>query len=385
MTGRRPRILVLTYTPFAREPRALKQVRFLKADNDVTTAGFGPAPFPDVPHIEIPSVRPQRWGLLGRLLAAGFLVLHWYRPLPWINALDRAARRLLGSGDWDIIVAHDVKTLDISFALKPRHGVIVDLHEYAPRQQEHNRLWRLLIAPYTRWMCRTLVPRAAAVVTVSQGIVDEYRREYGFDSTLVVNATPYHDLQPRPLEGPLRLVHSGGVAVQRRLDIMVEGVRETTADVVLDLYLVGDDSGEMAKLRELAGDDPRIRFRDPVPYAELVPRLNEYDLGLSIFPPTTFNLAWCLPNKFFDFVQARLGVIVGPSPEMTTFVEQYGIGVVLPDFEAASLARALEALTPEAVSAYKAASAAHAEGLSSESQGSIWDGLVARVMALPAR
>ena len=374
------RILVLTYTPFAQEPRALKQVRFLKDAHEVTTAGFGPAPFPDVPHIEIPTLAPQRWGLFGRLLAAGFLVLHFYRPLSWLNALDRWTAKHLGGRGWDIVIAHDLKALDVSFELAPTHGVVLDLHEYAPRQEEHSLLWRTLIAPYFRWMCRTQVPKSAAVVTVSQGIADEYKKVFGFDSTLVVNATPYADLAPKPVGSTIRLVHSGGVAVQRRLDIMIRGVRESTADVTLDLYLVGEGP-VLDELKELAGGDARIRFLAPVPYDQLIGTLNGYDVGLSIFPPTTFNLAWCLPNKFFDFVQARLGEIVGPSPEMKRFVEEYGIGEVLPDFEPASLARALEALTPERVAAWKAASDAHAEALSSESQGRIWDEVVGGVLA----
>lgn len=380
MSGR-ARILVLTYTPFLQEPRALKQVRFLKEAHDVTTAGFGPAPFPDVPHIEIPQGPTYRWGLLGRLLGAGFLVLHWYRLLAWLNALDRETARLLRGTDWDVVVAHDLKTLDASFALAPRHGVLLDLHEYAPRQAEHDRLWRLLIAPYFTWMCRTQVPRAAAIVTVSQGIVEEYKKQFGFDSTLVVNATPYQDLEPQPTDGPLRLVHSGGVAPQRRLDIMIDGVRGSNADVTLDLYLMDGDPALTEKLKALAGDDARITFRDPVPYKELIRTLNGYDVGLSIFPPTTFNLAWCLPNKFFDFVQARLGVIVGPSPEMSRFVDEYGIGLVLPDFEAASLSAALDALTAEQVAVWKAASADHASALSSESQAAIWERLLAGMLA----
>ena len=377
------RILVLSYTPFAQEPRALKQVRFLRGEHEVTTAGFGPSPFADVPHIQIPQLDTYRWGMVGKLLAAGFLLLRWYRALRWVNALDRWTAANI-SPSWDIVIAHDLKVLDVSFELTPVNGVILDLHEYAPRQEEHSLLWRVLIAPYHRWMCRTKVPKAAAVVTVSQGIADEYKQQFGFDSTLVVNATPYYDLPVGPVGSPLRLVHSGGVAVQRRLDIMIQGVRESTANVTLDLYLVGEPT-LLAQLRALAGDDQRIRFHDPVPYDELVPTLNGYDVGLSIFPPTTFNLAWCLPNKFFDFVQARLGEIVGPSPEMARFVDEYGIGLVLPDFEPASLAAALESLTAEQVASWKAASAAHADALSSESQAAIWDDLVTRVTAPVSR
>lgn len=382
MTGAvRARILVLTFTPFAQEPRALKQVRFLREKHDVTTAGFGPAPFPDVPHVEIPELPTYRGGLFGKLLAAGLLLFHIYGPLTRLSALDRVTVQLLGGREWDIVVAHDLKTLDAAFALAPVRGVLLDLHEYAPRQEEHDRLWRLLIAPYFRWMCRNRVPRAVAVVTVSQGIADEYRRVFGIASTVVVNATPYADLPARPPGDPIRLVHSGGVAVQRRLDVMIEGVRRSSASVTLDLYLVdGGDASVMDGLRTAAAGDERIRFRDPVPYAELIATLNGYDLGLSIFPPTTFNLAWCLPNKFFDYVQARLGVIVGPSPEMERIVDERGIGIVLPDFTAASLAAALDTVTPAQVAGYKAAASASASALSSETQAEIWDDIVGRLL-----
>lgn len=380
MTEARPRILVLTYTSFVQEPRALKQVRYLKDAYEVTTAGYGPAPFADVRHIELPQIAPQRWGLLGRLLSLGLLVVRWYRPLTWVSALDRSAVELLGGGSWDLVIAHDPKTLEAALKLPAAHGVIVDLHEYAPRQEEQSFLWRLLSAPYYRWMCRVKVPQTAAVVTVGQGIADEYLREFGFDSVVVVNATPYHELATGPVSTPLRLVHSGSAAAQRRLDLLIEGVLSSSAEVTLDLYLVGA-AAMIEQLRALAGDDPRIRFRDPVPYRELIQTLNGYDLGVHLLPPLNFNQHWALPNKFFDYVQARLGVIVGPSPEMARLVDEYGIGLVLPDFNPSSLAAALESLTAQRVAAFKAASSTNAVALSSESQAKVWADLTAGVLA----
>lgn len=380
MTAARARILVLTYTTFAQEPRALKQVQFLEGDHDVTTAGFGDAPFPGVPHVELPGVALQRWGVLGRLLAGGLLAVRLFRPLAWLSSLDKTTARVLGSGEWDIVIAHDLKTLDAALALRPKRGVVLDLHEYAPRQEEQDLMWRLLVAPYFRWMCRTKVHQAAAVVTVGKGIADEYLREFGFESTMVVNSTPYQELSPRNVGAPLRLVHSGGVSAQRRLDIIIRGVLESSADVTLDLFLVGESS-LIGQLKALAGDDPRIRFKDPVPYARLVKTLNEYDLGVHILPPVNFNHLWALPNKFFDYVQARLGLIVGPSPEMARYVQECGLGIVLPDFEASSLSLALDSLGAEQAAAYKAASASHARALSSESQVEIWQELVAALLA----
>jgi glycosyltransferase involved in cell wall biosynthesis len=376
MSTARARILVLIYTPFASAPRALKQVQYLREAHDVTTAGFGSQGVDGIPHVEIPNGAAQRWGVLGRLLYLALLVLRIHRPIPALSARDRDTERLLGDGSWDVVIAHDLWALNGGLRLAPRRGVVLDLHEYAPREGEHSRVWRMVMAPYVRWMLRTMVPRVAAVVTVGQGIADEYRRLFGFDSTVVVNATPFHALEPQPVGAPIRLVHSGLAAPDRRLDLMIDAVRATTAPVTLDLYLVDGGVGELDRLRGLAEGEPRVRFPDAVPYRELVRTLNGYDVGLSVFPPTNFNLAWCLPNKFFDFIQGRLGVIVGPSPEMARFVDEYAIGEVLPDFDAASLAQALDALTPERVAAWKAASDAHAVELSSERQSGIWERLV---------
>lgn len=376
----RPRILVLTYTPLAREPRALKQVRYLRDAYDIATAGFGATPFLDVPHIEIPNVGPQRWGILGRLLSLVFLVLHWYRPLTWINALDRHTARLLRGGEWDIVIAHDLKTLDAAFKLAPQYGVVLDLHEYAPRQEEQSFLWRMLIAPYFRWMCRTKVPQAAAVITVGHGIAAEYRREFGFDASVVINATPYQDLTGGTVGTPIRLVHSGAVSVQRRLDIVIEGVRDSVADVTLDLYLVGNDSSLLSRLHSLAANDPRIRFRDAVPYSELIKTLNGYDVGIHLLPPVNFNHLWALPNKFFDYVQARLGVVIGPSAEMQRIVRDHGIGVITDDFTSEALTQVLDQLSPGQVVQWKEASQRAALTLSGESQLAALEGVIAGVM-----
>lgn len=381
MASKKSEVLVLTYTPFEKEPRALKQVHFLREKYAVVTAGFGRAPFVGVRHFEIPEGPTYQFGILGRLLGVGLLFLHWYRPLRFLNALDKKTLELIGHQSWDVIIAHDLKTLDVALRMEPTCGVILDLHEYAPRQEEHSLVWKILVAPYFRWMCRQLVPRAREVVTVSEGIVEEYERKFGIKSTLIVNATPYYELAPTRVNSPLRLVHSGGIAVQRRLDLMIEGVRRSKADVTLDLYLVGDESPLLDSLKGLAGDDARIKFKKPVPYEQLVPTLNDYDLGLSIFPPTTFNLAWCLPNKFFDFVQARLGVIVGPSPEMIRYVEKFKIGAVLPDFDPQSLAEMLDTLTPSQVEKWKESSNANAMALSSDLQSVVWDEIMNRVLA----
>ena len=105
--------------------------------------------------------------------------------------------------------------------------------------------------------------------------------------------------------------------------------------------------------------------------------LARYDVGVFSIPPVSFNYRHTLPNKLFDFVQARLAVVVSPSPEMAAVVERYRLGAVTEDFTAASLAATLDTLDRDAVAAGKAASAAAAHELSAEQQVTGWARAVA--------
>lgn len=380
MPTRRLRILVLTFTPIRSEPRALKQIRLLSQEHDLTSAGFGPAAIDGIPHIELDPEPPKSGLMKFPIVLAACFALRMHSLIARNDPRTLSARSRLAHQQWDVIIAHDVLTVPLARSLEPRIGVLTDLHEYAPRQEEHSRVFRLLFAPHFNWILRKHVTKCAGVTTVSQGIVDEYRKEFGIESELVINATPFKQLDPSPVHTPIRLVHSGIPAPHRKLEVMIDAVKMTRADVTLDLLLMPTNDDCMNFLRDRAGDDPRIRFRDPVPYSELIDALHDYDIGLSFIAPTTFNLAMCLPNKFFDFIQARLGAIIGPSAEMVDFVERYGFGLVADDFTAEALARVLDDLTPARVEALKRASHAHAQELSSERQSQIWSEVIDRMV-----
>ena len=99
---------------------------------------------------------------------------------------------------------------------------------------------------------------------------------------------------------------------------------------------------------------------------EIVPFINQYDIGLFLCPPISFNLKYTLPNKFFEFIQARLAVAIGPSIEMEKIVTEYDCGVVSRDFEPRSLAEEISRLTVDKITYYKLQSHRAAGELCSE-------------------
>lgn len=377
------RILIVSYTQSNREPRVLKQVSEFSKHWHVTTAGYGESPRGVHAHIELDRA-PRRRGFT-RIpgLFSLLLLLRLHAVYERLEARNRSTLALLGNARWDVVVAHDAQTLAVATRLSPKFGVLADMHEYAPKQSAPTLLWRLLYEPYYRWICRTFAAHAAAITTVSPGIVDEYRREFGIDAHLVVNAAPYCDIDPSPVSRPIRLVHSGGAAPDRRLETLVDAVVSSSADVTLDFYLVDDDSGYLKRLAQVAAQDSRVRFNEPVPYDRLAQTLAEYDVGLHLIAPTSFNNYWSLPNKFFDYVQARLGVVIGPSPAMVDLLERYGFGTVAAGFDSDDLKDVLERMTCEDVERWKAASHKVARDLSGEAQARIWGRIVGKMVTAP--
>lgn len=370
MMPARRTMLILSFSPIAGDARVLKQIARFTHDFDVTTLGYGTAPDGVVEHISMPA-QVRYDDLDGRLIT-----LHLYRAAYWAISAVRWARAVLAGHEFDVIIANDVETVPVALGLKPRYGVLADLHEYSPRLHDDNAAWARRISPWFDWVVRRYVTRARAWTTVSEGIIREYERNFGFQAALVTNAAPYHELVPTANSGPIRLVHSGACLRNRHLDVMIEAVLTADADVTLDLYLTPNDPPYLEELRNQAERSDRIVVHEPVPYANLIPLLNQYDLGVHLLPPVNFNNTWALPNKIFDFLQARLGVLIGPSPEMAAYVTRYGFGTVIDGFTTEDARAAIEGITRENVDSFKQQAHAHAYELAGERQAEVWERIV---------
>jgi hypothetical protein len=88
-----------------------------------------------------------------------------------------------------------------------------------------------------------------------------------------------------------------------------------------------------------------------------------------------------LPNKFFEFIQARLAIAIGPSIEMKKIVDQYDCGIVSSDFEPRTLALELNKLTTDKLMYYKSQSHKAAEVLNAETTGKRVHELVSELIA----
>lgn len=360
------KLLIISFSELRSDARLLKQIAGFVGEYEVTTCGYGEAPEGVSEHIRLSDDFPVWAYDKRRLISRNYRSAYWGNP-----AIENAREKLAGKA-FDVVIANDVDPVGLALSLRPRFGVHVDLHEYSPRQKEDLLRWRLFVAPFIRWMTHTFVAKAQSWSTVSGGLAREYERVFGFQAEVVTNASPLHELPVTPVADPIRLVHSGAAIRDRRLEIMIDALELTSKPVTLDLFLTPNDAIYVEELRARSQHLPGLTVHDPVRYAQLISTLHQFDVGVFVLEPLNFSYKWALPNKLFDFIQARLGIIVGPSPEMVDLVSEHGLGAVAPGFSSHDLAAQFDGLTRETVAEWKRASDEAAVTLSSEAQVERW-------------
>lgn len=358
------RILCISFSPISTDARVLRQLAVLSEFGEVTTLGYGPRPTGATSHLEVErgatSLPQTPSGVLR-------LALRQHRSVELTAPGERAAMALLAhEAPFDLVVANDARALPLAFAVAGEAPVWADLHEWAREENTASAAWRLLVAPYMDALCRRYLHSVAAVTTVNQSIAELYRERYGIMPGVVRNAIAEQPLAPSPVDGDrVRLVHSGIAAPERNIEALIDATAALDDRFTLALYLMGDESGYLGQLRRRAAGVPRVSIHPPVPPATLPSTLNAYDFGVYLLPIASLNHQLMLPNKFFDFVQARLGVLISPATETSALIAQHNLGPRLIDHSVSGLVTALSALSPDDVRRYKQNAQVAAGALSS--------------------
>ena len=369
------KVLIISKTNPTSSPRPNRMVHWLKDLYDVEVVGSSKLNLEGIRSYVIkpfPPVRSIRdlWTLLKRIVLRTFNMLTGnYEEVNWSrlgSARDVAAE--LAQKHYDLIVSHDLVLLPLVFMVKnDTTRVLFDAREYYPMNFNDQWLWRLKRKPVNEYLCSTYIPRCDKVITVSDGLAAEYKKNYAVQPEVIMSLPAQRDVLPSPVDPDrIGLIHHGVAGRSRRTEIMIEMMDHVDERFTLDLMLVVNDADYHKRIVSLAEKRKNVHVIPPVPMQEIVSTINHYDIGLFLVPPTNFNLEFTLPNKLFEFIQARLAVAIGPSVEMRKIVEKYACGIVAKDFDPLSLAQELNRLTSEELTRFKANAHQAAQELNAE-------------------
>ncbi|MCP9488893.1 MAG: glycosyltransferase [Solirubrobacteraceae bacterium MAG38_C4-C5] len=215
--------------------------------------------------------------------------------------------------------------------------LVYDSHELATSVPYRERFWAWFVGALER----VAVPRADAVITVSDGIAEALQGRYRLAErpTVLRNVSALRDHgQPdgRGLRARLGLVadepvllHQGAAATGRGAEDLVRA-----AALVPGAHLVFLGDGEVAceaRIHELVAEldvSDRVHLLASVPLERLLEHTREADIGLSALEDTCENHRLALPNKVFEYLAAGVPVVVNDLPELRRLVGEHGIGWV---------------------------------------------------------
>ena len=303
-----------------------------------------------------------------RLLSGDFLKHPLERNF-WNNQL-RTKIKFLSDFKYDCIIAHHPSSLVLASELSRHKRIpfIFNAHEYYPGQFEHKEGWVKNKKPELDYILKKYLPKASTTFCVGQIIGETYIKEFKInDFVFIPNDKPYFNVLPRKTGKPIRIVHHGGAIRGRSIHKSIEMIGFLPEkEYELHLMLMPVDKKYLEELVLLSKKFNNVFFHEPVSFEKIIPFLSTFDIGLYLLPPTNFNNLNCLPNKIYEFIQARLCIVTSPNPEMSTLIKRNGLGLCSEDYTAQSMAATIQSISPLQIDEFKQHVHSKAKELSSE-------------------
>ena len=347
-------LLIVTDRTLHTAPRVIRALEALGGHFQIHTVGKTAPLTPVQSHTDSRAIRSsvlaKAMNRLQRDVFGRYIPLIERYPVKRLR-LEKLLRRVRP----DLVMCHQHEDLPYLVHLKEKFGykLVFNAHEYYPLEFDDWPGWSETWQPYYEDLYRKCLPHVDLFINVCDSIREKCLEVFGKDSLVIPNAAFFSDLPPQKPKHPIRIMHHGGANPERKIEEMIRLAELLGPDYELTLMLVPNDPNYLNRLKEQAASLSNVHFMNPVSFREIVPTLNRFDIGLYILPPNSFNNAIALPNKIYEFIQAKLAIAIGPSPEMQRLVKHFDLGVVAADFSAESLAAGIRGMNREQLWQFK--------------------------------
>ena len=382
---KRKHALVVCNVHAATSPRILKLITELQKENfEVAVIGRGDRfDFPNIKFI------PLSWDkkypklmrahhLLGILLSIFVKIFPKTISNFKLYEFFWLIRKQVKKQKLDLLLIRDVDLIPLApeFSTLPRIQIVVDFPEYALGQLLDSIYSRYIVYPWRLWCLSSInTSFVNSFLCVSDGIKRLYKENTGITCTVFRNVPPYQDLNPQQTRGDMvDLVHHGGAVKKRQIEEMISLLDYLPNNYRLTLQLLPTDKIYYNSLVDLASTKykGRVFFKDTVDTYDIAKSINKFDIGIFICPDNTLNHKFVLPNKLFEFIQARLCVCVSPNPEMRKIVNDYDCGIVSKNWDPRCIAAKIQSLSVTDINRYKQSSHLASEELCAEKEAIVF-------------
>lgn len=268
-------------------------------------------------------------------------VFYWLpRPMRYLLNLLELTPRMVLKGlilRPSVIHCHDTFVLPAGLLLKwlIRSRLIYDAHELESQKNHQSKILSIatLLIEKISWSSIDLV------ISVSESIIEWYKNKFGAKKSLLILNSPetlflgknstksyFHKLY-RISEGRLIFVYLGILCPGRGINLILDVFSSTKLNA--DIVFIGN--GELTNnIKKYTEKYKNIHLHDLVPHEQVVPLVQNADVGLCLIENVSLSDYFSLPNKLFEYSFAGLKVLGSNFPEIGRIINSYGLGVCCP-------------------------------------------------------
>ncbi|MBN1866093.1 glycosyltransferase [Candidatus Sumerlaeota bacterium] len=236
------------------------------------------------------------------------------------NSFDTFVYRRARALRADVVHVHDLPFLKhgARLAREWRVPLVYDAHEIYYEQES--------LPPARRRRLRKeekrYAPRTDLFITVNESIAERFRRAHGDLNYLVLMncADRVETVDRAASRQRLRamaelatedriVLFQGWISAERNLDTLVRAARHFPGNTYLVFIGYGAYQAELERIVQTEGIERKVRFLGRVEPDEILPLTTGADLGVIPYLPIDLNHRYCSPNKFFEYVQARVPIV----------------------------------------------------------------------------
>ena len=237
-----------------------------------------------------------------------------------------------------ILLANDLDSLTAFYFVSKIKNLplVFDSHEiFSELPSLHNR-------PKTKKVWKTLerflLPRMTYFYTVSNGYAKWFEDEYGVKSEIIRNVPSLQKLNdkenfiffelPRIPEGYKIVLYQGALNISRGLEYTIKAMQYVDNCI----FWIAGDGPIRKELEQLVSDlnlKNKIHFFGNIPPNVLKTITPLAEVGISLEEDLGISYKYALPNKVFDYFQARVPVLSTYLPDIKNTIEYYNVGRVI--------------------------------------------------------
>ncbi len=232
----------------------------------------------------------------------------------------------------NMLLSNDLDTLVPNYlvSILQRKKLIYDSHELFPEIPE--LVHKPLVKKFWTTIEAFIVPKLKNNYTVCNSIATFYEDKYAVSFNTIMNLPTLKETTtcnlPFNTENKKIILYQGAVNIGRGLELMIETM-EFLDNHIFVIVGNGDIFESLKKTAATKQLTTKVIFLGKLAPEKLFKITPHAHLGISIEEDLGLNYRFALPNKIFDYIQAKVPILVSNLPEMKQVVIQHNVGEIV--------------------------------------------------------